>query len=551
MGYYKMKCPYCLSKILNNEVLFKKKASIAAPSENVSSSTPKERSKDGKIGGVVYNDNPSSNDYSPPKSYNDLYKYDYKLLTCKELNEEHPKDIVINKGLESKDKVLVPDVWQAGTEVLTQTIDILSTGERCDQRHCPKCHKELSKNAGIMPTFVILMLGPSGAGKTTYLLSLLEKLGSTGIDLPPKGSGAKKIAGVKITASSVAKSGDSLEKRRENLYNYGALPGTTQVFTDNEPIQIVVKVSFENQRQGREHDDAISPDTSALLYIRDVPGEWLISKEKENRLKEVLDIIKDFDGFIMILDPFTFDRYEAFDRTADNDIREKAREKIEYINRLDKMLTNEIAPLFKGGIIRKPTAVIITKGDHLLAKENVSALEKRGIIRSNCPTLTEKQKESFDKAYFNEINSDTLLILDKLADRVSRMVKAHFSDLSYSIVSSLGKKPIDIIKHENTNVKRFGKNGKSEIFGPGHFIKNENDIWSLTPWRTSDPFLRLLMQFHILPPYNKIQIRKLDIVNDPSNQKARNFTYTEELNTWGNRYVARWRNYTENLLDTE
>jgi len=276
------------------------------------------------------------------------------------------------------------------------------------------------------------------------------------------------------------------------------------------------------------------------MFLQDMPGEWLTNTANESSLDRVIDQFPHFDGFIMILDPFTFSGSdEVFvGQVADHELSDS---KLKYVRRMTQVLSQKIVPKVNeadgaSNEIRKPTAVIITKGDHFLNKSNEGALEDKNIHQS-FPTLADDQPRSFDKKYYEEIDEDVNIILDNIAKNVRSMLGNSFAkeQTFFSLISALGKEPPEMEVKERNGIER-------------RYVKNRR---SIEPWRVYDPFIRMLMAFKVLPPFNELEIRTPDM--ETNRQKiARGDSCRNRLSDWGKDYRNDdWIKITNEILTSE
>jgi len=409
-----------------------------------------------------------------------------------------------------------------GVEITTRK-DGYETTTTYRKRYC-ECEKELMNAAGMKASYVILMLGPSSSGKTMFLIALHKALKVDGGYLlpPPEDENSRGgIAKLLVTVLSGGGEGDtSLNKMSDDLFDDGKLPLST-FSLENEPLVLDVSVDFKNGKSN-----------NALLFLRDMPGEWLTKPDKAEELETIAKQFSLFDAFIMMLDPFTFTSRNVFRSEGNNENMDKI--KLKYIDILNGVLTGQVVPYVGGKKINKPTAVVITKGDHFFNQQNYQRLEQNGVARS-FPTLTSWQKASFDKLYFSEIDNDVGRILNSLSINIINMLEKNFGNTFYALVSALSKLPIDI---------EYNKEGS---LGRGDYVSNPNVI---KPWRVADPFIRMLMRLNIVPPFDKVEIRTIDM--EPHDLRlGRNTKYLAEVNDWGRTYCNAWDDLAGEILPTK
>jgi len=465
--------------------------------------------------------------------YSDIvtkYPEDDYIFTINHGNlSPRPPEVLTHIDKDGRDKVDDPSIYHLKIESKNGSIADLNF----NKRFCGKCEKELDSSAGRKPTRVILTLGPSDAGKTVFLLALFETLSKNGgYTLPPINSGAKTALTVRTAAyahDNRKSSDSSLESMRAELFDKKGLrllPETTLFLDKVAPLTLNVNIDFNNG----------SESSGVLLHLRDVPGEWILNEQDYNdEYNKLIRQLPKFDGFIMILDPFTFDYSDdIFDSAGEG--KKGGQERREYIRILHERLAKDLSPIMGGAKIVKPTAVVVTKGDHLLKEENIVKLKNKGIERNRKIFCDDPKLESLDSEYFNEINDDVHFILKKLAPTAINMLEYSFGNIFFSLVSSLSRS-------EPLNVEPITIN---EGDAPRMRIMNENAI---NPWRTADPFLRLLMSLDLIPPFDDVDVRTR--VESNKEYNARNADYRKKLNAWGEIYHAEWDSYGEQtkLLD--
>jgi len=437
-------------------------------------------------------------------TYSELKRYfgdeNVKPLLDKEV---HAPPALANKP-EYKDDLLI------GVEITTRK-DGYETTTTYRRRYC-ECEKELMNAAGMKASYVLLMLGPSSSGKTMYLIALHKALKiDGGYLLPPEGGGSRGIAKLLVTVLSGGGEGDtSLKKMSDDLFDEGKLPFSTFSF-GNEPLVLDISVDFKGGKSN-----------NALLFLRDMPGEYLTNPDKTEELYKIASQFPLFDAFIMMLDPFTFTNRNVFRSDGDSENMDKV--KLKYIDDLDEVLTGKVVPLMASGKkINQPTAVVVTKGDHFFNTQNVQRLEQKGVERS-FPTLSSWQQASFDKQYFHEIDRDVERILQNLSPNVIKMLEKNFGNTFCGLVSALSKIPIDITYEQDGEL------------GPGSYVTTPAAI---KPWRVADPFIRMLMRLNIVPPFDEVEIRTPDMETRDA-ALGRNTKYLAAVNAWGRTFCNAW-----------
>lgn len=541
MAYYPIKCPYCLSELSNYDVKFNLRTGTAIRTGNAQGGLPggpgtggQEQGERGDAYGA-----PAFDDFDDVPEYlrggggqerfgegpakgaggarrkggqkptEGFFTYQEILWNFGEGNvqpilssEIFAPPALANKA-EYREDLLV------GVEI-TVNEDGMETTTAYRRRYC-RCEKELMAAAGMKASYVLLMLGPTSSGKTMFIIALHRTLRQEGgYVLPPKGTGAKGLAKLLVTVLSGGSSGDtSLKKMSDDLFDEGKLPLSTFAL-DNEPLVLDISVDFKTGKS-----------SNALLFLRDLPGEYMANVDRTEMLDAIAMQFPQFDGFIMMLDPFTFEKRSVFVHDGNADTTGK--EKMKFVENLDEVLTGKIGTYFGGRKIDRPTAVIVTKGDHFFNRDNAQRLSNEGVMRS-FPTLTNWQKVSFDKPYFDEVDHDVKRVISALSPNIVKLLDKNFSNIFMGLSSALSKTPMEIEYRENGNL------------GPGNYITAPNAI---NPWRVADPFIRMLMMLKIVPPFNEVEIRKPDLERREA-LLARNSRYISMVNSWGRVYCNAW-----------
>jgi len=360
----------------------------------------------------------------------------------------------------------------------------------------------LNASSGSIPSYVILLMGSTDSGKTVYLASLYHALSrNSKYSFPPTSDPDKTIANLWLSVLSEGLSELDIETISEDLFDEGKLPTTTIMMT-NEPLTMEVTIKFTKT----------GLINKALLFLRDVPGEYFSNRDKQQELLRITNQFPKFDGFMIMFDPTAFE--EAVFPVDDV---EKDRSKRKQVSLFRQVIMKNIAPSMENNMISQPAAAIITKGDMLFDSNVTGPLKNKGISYA-MPLLTVSQKESFDKPYFKEIDEGARKILERLSSNVSELMGAHFSDAFFSLVSSLCRKPIDIYVDEN---------GRRRVSTPT----------AISPWHVTDPMLRLLMRLRIVPPLDETDARP-QTGETPDQRAARLYRNRSIINEWGAKYCS-------------
>jgi hypothetical protein len=374
-----------------------------------------------------------------------------------------------------------------------ETVKML-TDRYCDCEGSPK----LRESAGGVPSYVLLIMGSSNAGKTMFLLSLFHTLRRDGgYPLPPGGTT------LSLEALSDRNAQFPISAMEKELFSKGTLPTSTNR-DNNEPLVMDVVIKFKTGARN-----------NALIYFRDMPGEHFTDTNSSS-IKNISDQFPLFDGFLLALDPLTFE--ESVFQTTGQSGNEEQRE---YINRLREVIVDKVIPNMPGSVISQPTAIIVTKGDMFFDKANIPLWKSRGIppsnpvIASGLNSALANKQESFDKAYFEEVNAGVLQIIKKLSNNIPNFIETRFDNVFYTMISAMGTRPIQI--EDRT------------VLTPT----------ALSPWRVSDPMLRLFMLLNIIPRYDGTLVRA-SATETPEERKARKFRNNKLLNDWGEKYCGGW-----------
>ena len=574
MAYYPIKCPYCLQELSNSDIKFNLRTGIAGRAKEIrdddfasnthdvrqptgsdsgdngwksqalqqqqsaedasflTDDTPGWLSDESASGSAAQNTADGAID-SPAKQSKPLEIPTEGLFTLSELKRYFGDENVIptlNKDVHAPLALANRPEFR---EDLLMGVKIVSRKDGKEitttyvRRYC-ECEKELMGSAGMKAGYVLLMLGPTSSGKTMFLLALHKALKiEGGYLLPPDGSGSKGLAKLVVSVLSGGGRGEdtSLEEMSDKLFDDGKLPLSTFAL-DNEPLVLDISVLFKDGK-----------NTNAMLFIRDMPGEFLTNPEKTEELHRIAHQFPLFDGFVMMLDPFTFTERSVFQNDGSADTSD--REKLKFIDRLNQVLAGTIRPFAGTNRIAKPTAVIVTKGDHFFEQNNMFRLQQRGVER-NFPTLTAYQKESYDRHYFSEIDNDVYRILGALSRNTINMLDGNFSNVFFSLVSALSKAPLKLETRKVTE-----KVGGTEAEVLRDFVVTPAAI---SPWRVSDPFIRMLMRLNIVPPFDEVEIRQPDM-EDYDSALARNSRYLATINTWGRTYCSAWNDIAGIAVD--
>ena len=513
MAYYPIKCPYCLKTHTNESVLFNLRDAMVTATR---AAKKVEKEEDGEAEPAASFDSFSNggNDWADEDSMVQSVSSSTKgkksklpkdgYYTISELKNIFGEE---NVKAEYKSVNAVPAL--TGTEydgdlLMRVTIAVKEDGQEIDkfmtERYCDcdaRQPKKLSASSGSVPSYVILLMGSRQSGKTMFLISLFHSLRKDGgYKLPPS-------AILNLEALSDGNAQMPISKMERDLFTDGILPKSTVDMT-NEPLVMDVTLKFQTKAMNK-----------ALLFFRDIPGEYLTDVTSQE-IKRIANQFPKFDGFVLVLDPITFE--EGIFGSGNDDQRY-------YIDRLKEVIVGSVIPNMNGNNISQPTAIILTKGDKFFERNNITNWRNKGIAPAN-PVLAAglndeiaRKHESFDKSYFEDVNAGVLQLLDKLSRNVPNFINTQFDNAFFTMVSALGKRAPEI---DTVNEK----------------VRTPNAI---SPWRVTDPMLRLLMKLNIIPPYDQTNTR-INPTERPGERQARKYRNNGLLNEWGEKYCTAWVN---------
>jgi len=515
-NYYPIKCPYCLKTHTNNTVSFNLDSAIITertvrrPVERYVEDIAKrdEAQYFDRSNWDVESTN-SQTEFLPGRGDSQNIA-DSGNFTLSELRARYGE---ANVRPDWKTVIAIPALTNGdcygdlltGVTVTTQrdgkTRELTMRDRYCD---CDDGHK-LNEFSGSVPSYVVLLMGSSNSGKTMYLISLYHALSqSARFTIPPSADQSRVIASLWMNVLNEGAmddiAGTGIEKMTEDLFEHSILPITT-TYLFNEPLTMEVTIRFNKSRL----------ENKALLFLRDMPGEFL-SSARRMELARISNQFPKFDGFMIMFDPMTFDKPIFGGENNENSKLWRTQ-----TNQLRQVISTSIVPTMEGNSIKQPTAAIITKGDLFFNRYHRDVLRNHGISFA-MPLLVPTQLESFDRPYFDEVDSGARDIVRKLSESISELIDEHFDDAFFSLLSSLSSRPIDI----STNSE-------------GRKIVTARN--AIKPWHVTDPMLRLLMKLNIIPPLDQIVARAPDR-EPPDERNARTFKNRTLLNKWGAKYCS-------------
>jgi hypothetical protein len=536
MAYYRIKCPYCLKDVKSDDVLFPTQGNEETFDQGSASSPISARSEqtfghnDGEekpVFGRVNLDFAEDNPFQDGGEKNTVSREIKteadsveKYLTLEGFSR-YFSEIEETRNAEIK---MAPYYLQGGNDeqhddaeldkgLLTsiEYRDLSGTRRTALERHCPHCGNRLNPLAGIMPTYIILLMGSSSSGKTVYLTSLYLLLGGLS-----EGSDELPCLGKLSLSNAEINEKFPIAKYAEDLREKGNLPeATTDLLT--EPLPLKVTVQYGKRENGYENM------IDCLLFLRDIPGEVLGTDNA--RMRGILSQVRNFDGFLLLLDPLTMEHARNFSlEAATEDAFESRRQQLEDLR---KTIRTNIAAAMPGNArITAPTLVVLTKGDYFHRSSNNISI--RRIAHNPAIGMQELQDIMggrgiiLDSRYIEEQNRGTKIIIDMLSGGMSSDIESTFTNTFFMIVSSLGI-------------------GVNDIFDAQTQSKRVDNINLLKPWRIKESCVLLLMSMGILPPFNSMEgppHDKSESSNDRELRLSRNF---EKLNEWGGQHCAGWK----------
>jgi len=412
---------------------------------------------------------------------------------------------------------------------------------------CPHCNNVgvrtlIHPNAGKFPSFIVLLMGTRDAGKTVFFTIASDVMK----DSRYKDSKLQCQVTYDYSVEYPTTKSDSrtIKQHLDSLQSDGKLPITT---TDPKPPPIC----FESKviHSGHTH--------TSLIYLRDVPGEMLASNESD--LLMLARNFEKFDGVLLLMDPLSLSNAgEIFDNALkkqynklsqnDEQIRDDMKRRFQKSQKsLSDLSINLSVRFCPGEIIRKPTILIISKGDMFRDDESIAILESKGIKQANLAVTKIRYNENFadsnclerpsqpNSGYYDGISIDTKAILDKLGTSYHQNILAKFDDsvVKYFLASALG---------DGVNVKADGVGENA-----GHYL--DRDYEHIRSDKVIESMEYLLMSLGVLPPFHKTRSNNLTSSKPKSSWlpflKSKNAPKGEQnnsalLNEWKENYTVGW-----------
>ena len=247
------------------------------------------------------------------------------------------------------------------------------------KRVCPYCHNDISKTAGFSPLNIICILGAQGAGKTTFITSLIHTLKS-------------------VTS---------------HHFNIFCTPL-------NSEMGKKFKTQFEQPliQNGRLSKDAMSVHEPIVFTITfsDTLTEVHIVYFEDNTHEEIYNaMIRNSKGLIFLVDSAKLNGVE----TSNMDIVEETEDQSDALVNIVDYIKNEDIPL----------ALVLSKTDKLNnLKDDFPAFFKNHI-----------HKKHFDEDAFEQIHYECDAFLLKYDANLRNAINTHFDNIGFFACSSINE----------------------------------------------------------------------------------------------------------------
>jgi len=464
--YYPIKCPYCLKDNSNDTVLFNVDDLGTKCSNKLEECLPEL-----KKGKRFYT-------YAELKELLDKNtNSSYIIEFAKRPNSFKGIQNIALQNKEYSDDMLLTSI---SVEIVDNVTKLPFVSAHTLDRYC-ECKNKLVRNSGTIPSFMFTLLGSRNAGKTTYLLSLFQELSIKGKDV--------LIPGMEITVNNLAikeKNPSNIRTMAYELFDEGILPINT-LASDNEPLALEVQVKY------------MGVDVSnALLFFKDMPGEWFTNTGSEN-----LDLMNNqflkFNGYIVVFDPNCFETPLS---TGETEVDEDSKK---YISLLADTIRNNIV-MPRGEIrLKQPAVAIVTKCDAFYHVNNEGAIAAKNISYSTPPLALSTSTMNFQK-----VNKGVYCMLEQFSQSSISLMDSNFDNHFYFMVSSFlksGDVILEKVDHEKITTEEDGSGKKIEKKTTEVRTKIKNPEL-LDPWNVTAPLLRLLMdaEIAVLPPFHTLDL---------------------------------------------
>ncbi|MGL4607608.1 MAG: TRAFAC clade GTPase domain-containing protein [Eubacteriaceae bacterium] len=296
-------------------------------------------------------------------------------------------------------QVLVPkefdeELRRRDNGVLVGLIDPF--GKETTQRICPKCHNRLPSTAGKEESIIISFIGSTSAGKTFYMLFLIEQI------IEKLSREDRFDLGFVELVSGFEELGRYQKELEEvRLNGMRATPPDFQI-----PLVYDLRLNKTNKNY--------------TLCFYDFPGESITDNDF---LHIKADHIKNASAHMLFIDPLTID---SVAEALEND---KAKNTTKFKDLLAHLNQHYIGNE-EGGMSSKPTAIIITKTDYF---RRLDFFDENATIFKRCSGHDNK----IDLNEIKKINKECQGFVENYAT-FGGDVRGLFKNYSYFGVSSLG-----------------------------------------------------------------------------------------------------------------
>lgn len=299
------------------------------------------------------------------------------------------------------------DQWRPATPAQTAQKAIRGVrdkyGNSSYDRICPKCHNDLPAQIGLVPNYIVSMMGNTASGKTVYMNRLILSLLNNGL-LP----GRKIVVTLPLETKPIPifkKSLDDLfykeikqekqSKEREpalkklTSISGGGLPAAT-------PIQYMVPTLLDLQ-QGNEH---------VYLTLFDFPGEaiWKLREQDQSFFRNLMDRTNEnANGWLFLLDSTTLDEVRGcILRNGDEALLAQTNLSNPLLNATPDQVIAQFSQFGNGAQIKSPVALVFSKSD--IISRYADELQLSGMaVSADSPFLRDPSCVGRDKVDLNDL----------------------------------------------------------------------------------------------------------------------------------------------------
>lgn len=530
--HYNIKCVYCMKKNIHpDEVLFSvseildSKYFTEVQSQNTSindKKNPSDNSVMSQAGGMGGKFKKASRNYEENRDNNEQ-----QYLSGKDIKENDPsakpiyKTTPIRKTLSEElieeEKPSVVGTISGSDMIAGYEVDKLKINGKeyrgkfiCETFYCPECHKKLLETSGIIPTYIIGMIGQSSAGKTVYLTIQKYLLDGNSKKFKKEFPRGQIFADSELThLDTEVKSADEIHNFASRFSEKGRFPPTTQTIPSPHCIRINYKLSGETKNS-----------QSCIICFRDVIGERYTSEinraalKEEQSLREMVNIVKNADGLIVLTDPKCFDLEN--ENSVSLEEKEKLQQMSENFRRIFTQTENTI-----------PTICVVTKQDELFLyaqnrvgkMKNISATSSV-IISDFDMSYQEENGDTPDLAYqLEQLSEDTKTLALTISEgtKWKDALEAYFSESIYVPISSIGsqcriletnkyveeetkKARLLVTKKEFAEFNKMPDDQKKSKIDEFFTESREEASEKIEPRFVELPLFYFLEFFHVIPP---------------------------------------------------